>query len=248
MAIVDIGKNVVVTRMYDGSILNFFNHTILASNNTIVFLDIDNKERYIMNLDQTVIQNKYRCAHFVRSFAQSEMDNEPKMVLMLNDSDKGNTTEQDIQVSPLYEFISPSVMNIKQDNVQLTWWSNVQADKFDSNQGYDVKSLIRFSSTQLGIDTNIIGYKIMCTAVIRWEMLKQVVGGVTEQYHKLYPIIYKPAIVTIIKDQGYILDFESGTGSGGGGIGLHSHTSNDDGGFAAAVFMPSARIRPLNWR
>lgn len=247
MAIVDIGKNIVITRMYDGSVLNFFNHTVLGSGGNIVFRDIDNKPRYIMSLDQTVIQNKYRCAHFTRSFAQSEMDVTPKMVIMLYDEDN-ISSEQNISVTPLYEFISPSIMCNKQDTVQLTWWSNIQADKFDSEEEYNVESLIRFSSKQLQLDTNIISYKIMCTATIRWEMLKQVGGGVTEQYHKLFPIISKPSIITIVKDQGYVLDFESGTGSGGGGIGLHSHTSNDDGGFAAAVFMPSARIRPLNWR
>jgi hypothetical protein len=78
--------------------------------------------------------------------------------------------------------------------------------------------------------------------------LKQEGGGVQDTYHSLIPIIDTPAIAAVSKNDGYVLDFETGTGSGGGGIGMHSHTSNDDGGFAAAVFMPSASIRPINWR
>jgi len=57
-------------------------------------------------------------------------------------------------------------MNIKQDMVQLSWWSNVYADKFDGT--YKSSSLVRFASNNLYLDTNVAAYKILCTASIRW--------------------------------------------------------------------------------
>lgn len=240
MANVDIGKNIATTRLSDGSVLNLFNSTVVKAQ-TINFKDIDNQIRYTLVLDQTSFQKKYRCACYSRSFPQSTIDTQVRYLLVLPNSGKN--------VQPLYEFISPSILNLKQDMIQISWWSNVYANKFQDK--YDVNALVRFSSSELVIDESIKTYKILCTSVIRWEYLKQDTTG--DNYHKLIPIIDTPIIVAVIKDQGYVVDFETGTGSGsgsgsGGGIGIHSHTSNDDGGFASAVFMPSAHLRPISWK
>lgn len=241
MANVDIGKNIAITRMSDGSVLSMFNNAIMTADTTINFYDKSGKQRYTMSIDQTAITNKYRCAYYSRSLPQSAVDtsdSKPRFLLRLISSST---------VEPIYEFISPAIMSVKQDMVQLSWWSNVETSKFNSS--YDKTALVRFSSSNLYVDTNIAVSKILCTATIRWEYLRQSGGGVNDSVFKLIPIIDTPVIATTINNQGYVVDFETGTGGGGGGgLGIHSHTSNDDAGFAAAVFMPSAHIRPLSWR
>lgn len=234
---VDIGKSIAIARLTDGSVLSMFNNTLIGMETTVNFHDKDGP-RYTMSIDQTAFTNKYRCAYYSRSLPQGSMDMTPHLILMLS----SNST-----VQPIYEFISPAITCIKQDMVQLSWWSNVEASKF--NGSYDATALVRFSSSNLYVDTNIAAYKILCTATIRWEYLKQMGAGAGDANFMMVPIIDTPAIAVVIKNEGYVLDFETGTGGGGGGgLGIHSHTSNDDAGFAAAVFMPSAHIRPLNWR
>lgn len=242
MPIVDIGKTIATTRLSDGSVLNLFNHTIIGENKNsgvdAKYYDVDGKLRYSLSIESKAVTNKYRCAYYSRSFPQSPHDMKPRLVLVVDD---------DCKVSPLYEFITPSIMNVQQDTIQLSWWSNVFAEKFDDEEGYDSDALVRFSSTNLYLDTNVSSYKILCTATIRWQYLKQNGAGVEDDHYHRIPVIGTPAVSAVIKNEGYVLDFETGSG-GGGNIGLHTHTSNDDGGFAAAVFMPSAFIRPVNWR
>jgi hypothetical protein len=65
----------------------------------------------------------------------------------------------------------------------------------------------------------------------------------------LTPVITNPLILSLNTGYGYITDFATNTNGGGNGsLPMHSHTSVTDGGFAAAVFMPSAVMRPFNWR
>jgi hypothetical protein len=248
MAINDIGKNIAVARLTDGSLLNFFNHTLVGTTDKeIIFYDMDDEPRYVMTIDQSAIDNKYRCAHFSRSFAQAADENVNLNMLMMIIDNNIENKDKDIPVQPLYEFISPSIMSVKQDTIQLSWWSNVNASQLNENNRYKTESLIRFSSDNLFVNNSTTVCKVLCTALVRWEYLRQEGGGIQDGRCKLYPIIETPVIVSVVKNEGYVLDFDSGGGDGGG-IGIHSHTSNDDGGFAASVFMPSAHIRPLNWR
>ena len=62
---------------------------------------------------------------------------------------------------------------------------------------------------------------------------------------RITPVIYNIAVVDVLTGQGYITDFSGGGGDGG--VGMHSHLSTNDGGFAAAVFMPSAIMKPFTW-
>jgi hypothetical protein len=95
--------------------------------------------------------------------------------------------------------------------------------------------------------------KVLCTANLKWEKLATTINfgnKVKDIVPKFYPIITNVIVLAIIRGQGYVTDFAAGGGDGSGvytSINIHSHTATNDGGFAAAVFMPSAVMKPLNW-
>ena len=248
----DVGKTVATIKLLDGTVVNFFNKTYSLKQD-IYFYDENGSSRYAITRDNDSFTNKYRCGYYAHSYSQSANFSQPRLILNLSGitiSGGGAVT-----ANPLWQMISPSVNKLNVDEYQLSWWSNVDAKgslkPIDANvYKYDIKQIRRFSYNELAnLPENASACKILCTANIRWERLAQgTASGPTESHCHLTPIIVNPTIVTLIEEQGYITDFATGGGSGSGGIGMHAHTSMQDGGFAAAIFMPSANMRVLNWR
>ena len=96
--------------------------------------------------------------------------------------------------------------------------------------------------------------KVLCSAAVKWEKLAT---GLTsnnstkkESLPQYYPVINNPIVLSFMTNEGYVTDFAA-PGNGGDDAysvtNIHSHTATNDGGFAAAVFMPSAVMKPLNW-
>lgn len=249
--ITDVGKNIAAVKLIDGSVINFFNKTYdLAAN--VNYYNEQGEIQYIITRDQSQFKNKYRCAYYTRSYSQSVLSNKAKLVICLSDIEITHPTN--ITAKPLYELISPSINRLGIDEYQLSWWSNVDnISELQENNGvyfYKSTAIKKFSQNTLAdIEQNQAATKILCTSYIKWEKLVQQVGGVKDTVAQLTPVIVNPIIVAAITGEGYITDFSGGgSGGGGGGLSLHSHTSNEDGGFAGAVFMPSANMRVLNWR
>lgn len=248
--ITDVGKSVATVKLLDGNVINFFNKTYDLSAN-INYYDQQGNLQYVVTRDEAQYNNKHRCAYYTRSYSQSAIDNIPRIVLCL--SGISVTQQQNITAFPLYELISPSVNRLGIDEYQLSWWSNVDnITDLNQIQGiyfYNSNAIKKFSQNTLAdIEENQAATKILCTAYIKWEKLAQQINGVKDITAQLTPIIVNPTIIAVIQGEGYITDFSGGGSGGGGGLSLHSHTSNEDGGFAGAVFMPSANMRVLNWR
>lgn len=250
--ITDVGKSVATVKLLDGNVVNFFNKTYDLSSE-IIYYNQQGNPQYVITYNETQFKNKHRCAYYTRSYSQSAIDNIPRIVLCL--SGISITAPYGITAFPLYELISPSVNRLGVDEYQLSWWSNVDdISKLTLKNGiyfYNSNAIKKFSQNTLAdIEENQAATKILCTAYIKWEKLAQSINGVKDITAQLTPIIVNPTIIAVIQGEGYITDFSGGgSGSGGGGgLSLHSHTSNEDGGFAGAVFMPSANMRVLNWR
>ena len=166
-------------------------------------------------------------------------------------SENSNTGSTDngtdgISCTPLYECIFPTIGINASGNAQLTWWSNtkeiINADEYGKYL-YDSSKIQKFfangySSIQLKMGVS----KILCSAPIYWERLK--FEGYDVNPHRS-PVIRNISIIKCINNEGYVLDFVSEGGDGS--MRMHSHTNTMDGGFAAAVFMPSAVPRPMSW-
>ena len=245
--ITNTGKTIATMKVPDGTVLNIFNRTFYSWGKTINFQDDRGKSRYSIAIDQSYISNQYRCACFTRSFANNAIGMTPYILLYVPDLSK--TTDNGTTAYPLFELISPSI-NYTGNIYQLTWWSNVKDySKLENVNGiykYDAEKIKRFSQSTIATETesNTCG-NILCTAQLYFEKLKQTGSGAFDSNIRMTPIIRNIAIVTLLTGQGYITDFSSGGGDGG--IGMHSHLSNNDGGFSAAVFMPSAIMKPFTW-
>ena len=246
--ITDVGRTVACVKTADGTVLNIFNRTFYNWGTNIVFKDERGNNRYNVIVDTSYVTNCYRCACFTRSFATRAIDNSPQILLYVPTS--AQSSAFGITAQPLFELISPTIAK-NEDIYQLTWWSNVE-DYSQMAQGsggtyeYDPSKLKMFSTNTLGDEAeNSSCAKILCTAMMNFERLVQVGGSSKDASPRWTPVIRNVAVIAVITGEGYITDFS--TGGSGGGIGMHSHLSNDDAGFAAAVFMPSAVMKPFNW-
>lgn len=183
------------------------------------------------------------------------------------ESSTEETSGPRITAEPLYELITPTIHRRGPDGCDLVWWSNVSnATTFAAetrqcwatgkvegfvnpaaNYTYRPELVKRFTEDEIeyGTNGNENTAKIMCEACIYWENLAQVGGGVSDSFTHLTPVIKKINVVTLIPGEGYVTDF---TGGNNGAMGIHNHTCIEECGFAAAVFMPSAVMRPFNWR
>lgn len=252
--ITDVGKSIASTKLLDGCIVNFFNKTLDLSS-TISFKDQFGNVKYEMTINSADLANKYRCCYFSRSFPQSSIYSQPRIVLNLSGVNVSSTSR--ITAQPLFETMFPSISKFHIDQYQLSWWSNIksvanlQTQEVNGSKFYvyDSENILKFSYNTLGdIEESSSSAKILCTANIRWEKLAMTANGVTDIAYFDTPIIDNPTILLVIQGQGYVTDFSGGGDGGGGGLSLHNHTSNEDGGFAASVFMPSANLRMLNWK
>ncbi len=239
----DVGKTIASCRMNDGMVINMFNSAIDVTG-TVNFYDSSGL-RYQMAIDSTWSGQKYRCAHFTRSFPGSSVHNYKLIIPYTPNLSYGSGTV--LQALPLFEMISPVMSFTGGDVYQLTFWTNMSAIKTSSGgqRVYDYQNVIKFSNSALGdVIEDASASKVLCVAPIHWENLYQVGTGIGESKLQLTPVIQQIAITAVIMNDGYIVDFSTGGGSGNS---MHSHTSNLDCGFAAAVFMPSASMRVQNW-
>lgn len=240
------GKSVASTHLFNGTIITMFNQIVNVTTQ-INFKNANGDVKYTLAADTSAQANKYRCAQYIVSMSQASLAKTPRMVLYIQSSTVINATTG-ITVNPLYEFISPTITRLGFENYQLTWWCN--SDELVSTSLYDDIKIKKFSQNQLDSFTPTANStQILCSANLRWELLSQDGGGIKDAFPVLTPIIRNPVILSTKTGYGYVTDFASNSGGGGGnGMSLHSHTSVTDGGFAAAVFMPSAVMRPFNWR
>ena len=243
------GKTIAIVKMPDGSVLNIFNRTFYAWGAKITFQDQNGKSRYTIAIDQSYISNQYRCACFTRSYSNNTIGMTPYLVLYVPDMSK--KTDDSVTAYPLFEMISPAI-NHTGTVYQITWWSNVKDySKLTKNDEgiytYSADQIKRFSQSTIATESasSTCG-NILCTANLTFEKLKQTGTGAFDSSFRMTPVIHDIAIVAMVTGQGYITDFSSG-GDGEGGIGMHSHLNNNDGGYAAAVFMPSAIMKPFTW-
>ena len=208
--------------------------------------------KYTMTVEDSAYYS--RALFFHRSWTGNQLDNVSRPVIYIpnNVSEDENTGSSDaspkgISCTPLYECIFPAIGINASGNAQLTWWSNTKEIITANDQGkylYDSSKIQKFfandySSVELKLGVS----KILCSAPVYWERLK--FDKYDENPHRS-PVIRNISIIKCINNEGYVLDFVS-EGSDGGSMRLHSHTNTMDGGFAAAVFMPSAVPRPMSW-
>lgn len=241
------GKSIASTHLSNGTIITMFNQIINVTTQ-ISFKNANGVVKYRMTADIGAQADKLRCAQYIVSMSQAALSQTPRMVLYISSKTVINSAT-DITVLPLYEFISPTITRLGFENYQLTWWCN--SDESVNTSLYDDIKIKKFSQHQLDSFTPpATATQILCSANLRWELLSQDGGGIKDSFPVLTPIIHNPVILSTKTGYGYVTDFASNSGGGGGGNGmsLHSHTSVTDGGFAAAVFMPSAVMRPFNWR
>lgn len=254
MALVnDIGKTIASIRR--GSVVyNFFNATIVESTNVnfvdeVVKKDGTSSVRYVFNASNTAGYN-YRALHYTRSYTDDALDLSVHPVLYVS-SYGSYDTHYGVPAVPLYEAIAPSICKYGDGIYQLSWWSNTNGvltpDSNDStNYTYDSSKIMKFSTTSLGdVQQNANCSKILCTASISWERLKQTNGTAVDTAYWDVPVIEHVTILQCINGLGYVTDFS--TGGGKSGIGMHSHIDNNNGGLAVATFAPSAMMRPISW-
>ena len=242
--ITDVGKTIASIRGNEGMVINMFNSSI-ETTGVVNFYDSIGL-RYRMAIDSTWSGAKYRSLHFTRSFPGGNLTNYKLLVPYTPAGTAGSETGA-IQALPLFEVISPVMSKTAGDVYQLTFWTNMSAitTTKSGRKVYDYNNVIKFSNNALGdIVEDASASKVLCVAPIHWENLYQVGTGIAETKLQLTPVIQSVAITAVISNDGYIVDFSTG---GGSTMAMHSHTSNLDYGFAAAVFMPSASLRVQNW-
>lgn len=242
----DIGKTIASVRR--GSVLyNFFNTTLVETSQVNFVSDNDSSStKYSLTISNTD-GNNYRALHYIKSFVNDAIDTKIRPVLYINRNIK---TDYGILALPIYEAIAPSINKYHDGQIQISWWSNVngilEMDQTNRDYLYDSSKILKFSTKRLGdIQDNTNGSKILCTAFINWERLRQINGVAADSIFSEVPVIDHIIILQCISGQGYITDFDMG--GNGGGIGIHAHTNNRDGGLAVATFAPSAMMRPIAW-
>lgn len=246
--ILDTGKTPATARLQDGCIVTFFNNTIYSTG-TINFKDTNGNDRYVITVDTTTQNNRYRALHFTRSFPQSAIDTAPRVVLFTPNVTTASATG--ITANFLYEVISPQIGKSDDGIYQITFWTNVTdgstiTQNDDGTYSYNQAAVLKFSTDRLGdVDDGSGATKLLCTAMIHWELLSQVGGGVTDTVRRLTPVIQKVIVLAKITGENYATDFSTG---GSTGMKIHNHADNNNAGFAYACFSPSAIIRPLSWR
>lgn len=238
----DVGKTTAIIRL-DDYVLNLFNATV--TDNMVGGIEIygeDGKtKRYQMSINSDSLNG--RCLMFTRSFPGNTIDHVMRPVVYLPESIQAEG--QGATCIPLYECICPSVVKFISGNYQLTWWTNT--DAMPSKDGlsryvFDYSKVHKFKTSELGdVESTSSSCKVFCTAPVQWEKLKFVKYD-DAPYDT--PVIRSVSILTAISGEGFIVDFSTGTGSG---MKIHSHLNTMDGGFAAAVFMPSAIPRQMSW-
>lgn len=261
--ITEVGKTVPLIQFPDGTAICFYNKCMTSWDANIKYSSADGVVRYIVVIDDTYRVNEYRCGCFVRTWTHMGIDSKEQILLYVPRSTDNNAVVTDKMIGPptpqqagvtalpIFELISPVISKVNGGKYQLTWWSNVSNvnDLVKSGDAYEYnpEAIKRFSRKTIADETETSTCaKILCTAPIEFEDLIHVSGGGADAMPRMVPIIRDIAVTTVIAGEGYVTDFTTG-GDGGGGIGMHSHLSNDDAGFAAAVFMPSAVMKPMNW-
>ena len=273
----DVGKSIATIRMDDGRVYSIFNRTAYNLGREIKFYDDQGQVKYNMLINEDAVTQSLRCAYYTCSNPNSPIDPVARLVVKVSgdsgtaggsSSGSGSSGDPEISAEPIYELITPTVHRRGPDGCDLVWWSNISnVGTFNAyqkpcwaegkvkgyvnqvyNYEYRPELIKKFTEDEIeyGTDDDVSDVaKIMCEANIEWENLAQVGGGVADTFTHLTPVIKKINVVTLVTGEGYVTDF---TGGNNGAMGIHNHTCMEECGFAAAVFMPSAIMRPFNWK
>lgn len=244
----DVGKTAVIIRLND-FVINMVNSTVTSDmqggqTGGIPVLSGNDEMKYLLSVGADSVNS--RCLMYTRSFSGDSVDARLRPVLYIPPSVVNTGLET--TCIPLYECISPSVARLVNGNYQLTWWTNMDSMTTNSSGSYvyDYSKIHKFKTNSLGdIEDNETAYKVLCTAPIHWDKLK--LDRFDDRVYNT-PLIMDVAIIAVIQGEGYIVDFSTGGGGGGGNAKMHNHLSNQECGFAGAVFMPSAMPRVMSWK
>ena len=239
----DIGKALSTVKLQEG-LCSFYNAAV-EEESGVRWLDAQGNARYVLAADGAKA-SAWRALSYVRSYAAAKTAHVKLALYVPNYS---QATAYGLTAMPLYETIAPSVMRDSSGVCQVTWWTNVDsftgsAEHLDYYANY--QSVHRFSNLDLeSVEDSATSSKLLCTAPITWEMLRQEGGpGADGSLHEV-PVIRHVGVLSVITGEGWVTDFS--TGGGGGAMRMHAHTSNEDCGFAVATYAPSAMLRPISW-
>ena len=233
-----------------------FNSMVEDSAN-IIYYDQSDTIKYQMPLTSQEKQSGYRALHYCRYRNNSQLETVRRIVpfydISLQTAEQTYKTVSPEQtyktVSPLYEPIGPSLLdNPGSKNDFIVFWTNIKdvtipVDAFGSYV-YKTENIHHFDETNLDeADLESSSTRMLCSALIGWDILKSSGTVTTDINPEWTPIILSVNILSINTD-GLAVDFSSGSGTG---IGRHNHSNNDQGGFAYAVFAPGTSLTPINW-
>ena len=248
--IADVGKSPCGYTLPNGNLISFFNGTML-NKGTVVWYDTNDAQRYTMTLDADALAKQYRSLFYQRYALNGSLETISRIVPFLGNVVE--TTGSHLPVQPLFEIINPTINKVPgMFGMSLIYWSNIKADAVllqDSNKAYkyDATKLYKLETNKLSeIEDNENATKILCSATVNFEMLKQKGAGIEDSQFILTPVVQSVSVLTLIAGQNYIVDFSV---SSGGGLRRHSHINNGNGcGLSYSVFAPGSSLAPISWQ
>lgn len=262
--IADIGRNPCVMSAPNGQVFAFYNSTII-NKDTISYID-GGFTKYQLIFGEAEKAGQFRALHYSRFLVNGSLGIEPRLVPYMTavdesgtggsgnsgSSDKGQTSRK-ITTQPLYEVITPTIGNLPGiPGSQFMFWTNLK-DKSNTLEKdstgsfiYDPSKILRFESDKLEeVDLDNYSIKLLCSALITWELLKAS-GGNANDTKPVYTPIVKAIYILLVQEGNIAIDFSGG--GMGGGMRRHNHADNNNAGFAYAVFAPGTSLQPINWK
>lgn len=200
-----------------------------------------------------------RCLHYARYDLNNVLEMTQRIVPMytkqteiVRNGDSEDSPQSLVRiVRPIYETISPSILDIEgSENDTILFWSNCSEDlsiDYFGHYMYDPDKIFLFDENNLEeADTESSSIRILCSAMLTWEIEKTNSSLVYDSVFRWVPMIQKVNVIGLFTD-GMIVDFSNGSGNGGG-FGRHNHSNNNQCGFAYAVAAPGTSLNPVNWK
>lgn len=257
-------KTIASCQITDGTLVSFHNDKPNQAG-AINWLDSAGRIKYTMVISASDISNGYRMLLWNHYYLRGSIDLNSRVVPFLSylseqeydEGFNGAIDENDTidipstggfsvkTVYPLYETICPAISSIRENsNANIVFWSNLKSGVTHNDNIYNAENVFKVSSYDYQKTiTSKITRKMLCSATISFEMLRQSGGGFADKRLMFIPVIKSVKILSF--SDGAIFDFSGG----GGGIGRHSHESNSNsaGGYAYSVFAPGSSVKPISW-
>ena len=230
-----------------------FNSSIEETSNVHYFSQ-DGSIKYQMPLTSNERQSGYRALHYARYKNNTQLESIRRIVPFYDLSLQIESQDPERQfstVSPLYEVIGPSLLDIDgSKNDSLMFWTNSSSSDVpvDSLGKYVYKSenVLHFDENNLEeADLDSTSTRMLCSALLGWDILRTSGSIALDLSEKWTPIVLSVSILSVSND-GLAVDFSCGGSSSG--IGRHNHSNNSQGGFAYAIFAPGTSLNPINWK